>query len=83
MVDAGIEDEDLIVIRIQDTVAIGDIVVALDEDNENTLKIFGGIDEENGDVILRYANQKKYPGKEIRVKQLIVQGVAKHVIKAL
>ena len=46
---------------------------ALDEDNENTLKIFGGIDEENGDVILRYANQTKYPDKEIRVKQLIVQ----------
>lgn len=83
MVDAGIEDEDLIVIRIQDTAAVGDIVVALDEDNENTLKIFGGIDEENGDVILRYANQTKYPGKEIRVKQLIVQGVAKNVIKAL
>ena len=83
MVDAGIEDEDLIVIRIQDTATVGDIVVALDEDNENTLKIFGGIDEENGDVILRYANQTKYPDKEIRVKQLIVQGVAKHVIKAL
>ena len=77
------EDEDLIVIRIQDTAVVGDIVVALDEDNENTLKIFGGIDEENGDVILRYANQTKYPDKEIRVKQLIVQGVAKHVIKAL
>ena len=56
MVDAGIEDEDLIVIRIQDTAAVGDIVVALDEDNENTLKIFGGIDEENGDVILRNYN---------------------------
>ena len=53
------------------------------KDNENTLKIFGGIDEENGDVVLRYANQKKYPDREIRVKQLIVQGVAKHVIKAL
>lgn len=83
MVDAGIEDEDLILIRIQDTASVGDIVVALDENNENTLKIFGGIDEENGDVILRYANQRKYPNKEIRVKQLVVQGVAKHVIKAL
>ena len=83
MVDAGIEDEDLILIRIQDTASVGDIVVALDENNENTLKIFGGIDEENGDAILRYANQRKYPNKEIRVKQLVVQGVAKHVIKAL
>lgn len=83
MVDAGIEDEDLIVIRIQETAAVGDIVVALDENNENTLKIFGGIDEETGNVILRYANRRKYPEKEIQVQQLIVQGVAKHVIKAL
>lgn len=83
MVDAGIEDEDLIVIRIQETAAVGDTVVALDEDHENTLKIFGGIDEGTGDAILRYANQKKYPNKEIRVKQLMIQGVAKHVIKAL
>lgn len=83
MVDAGIEDEDMIVIRIQETAAVGDIVVALDEDNENTLKIYGGIDENSGEAILRYANEKKYPGMEIRVKQLIVQGVAKHVIKAL
>lgn len=83
MVDAGIEDEDLIVIRMQETAAVGDIVVALDEDNENTLKIFGEIDENTGSAILRYANQKKYPNKEIRVKQLIIQGVAKHVIKAL
>ena len=29
MVDAGIRDEDLIVIRIQETAAVGDIVVAL------------------------------------------------------
>ena len=28
-------------------------------------------------------DQAKYPDEEIRVKQLIVQGVAKHVIKAL
>ena len=83
MVDAGIEDEDLIVIRIQETAAVGDIVVALDENNENTLKIFGGIDEETGNVILHYANRRKYPEKEIQVQQLIVQGVAKHVIKAL
>ena len=83
MVDAGIEDGDMIVIRMQESAAVGDIVVALDENNENTLKIFGGIDEETGCAILRYANQAKYPDKEIRVNQRIVQGVAKHVIKAL
>ncbi len=47
MVDVGIEEGDLLVIRQQGTAEPGDVVVALDEENENTLKIFGGID---GDV---------------------------------
>lgn len=83
MVDAGIEEGDLLVIRQQETVEPGDVVVALDEENENTLKVFGGIDGKTGEAILRYANQAKYPGAEIRVKRLVVQGVTKHVIKAL
>lgn len=83
MVDAGIEEGNLLVIRQQETAEVGDVVVALDEENENTLKVFGGIDEETGEAILRYANQEKDPGAEIRVKRLVVQGVAKHVIKAL
>lgn len=83
MVDAGIEDKDLIVIRKQDTASVGDIVVALDEDSQNTLKTFDGIDDESGYAILRYENQEKYPDKVIRVRELVVQGVAKHVIKAL
>ena len=83
MVDAGIEDGDMIVIRMQETAAVGDIVVALDENNENTLKMYGGIDGDTGDIILQYANEKKYPGRRILVKQLKVQGVAKQVIKSL
>ena len=83
MVDAGIEDGDMIVIRMQETAEVGDIVVALDENNENTLKMYGGIDGDTGDIILRYANEKKYPERRILVKQLKVQGVAKHVIKSL
>lgn len=83
MVDAGIEEGDLLVIRQQETVEPGDVVIALDEENENTLKVFGGIDGKTGEAILRYANQAKYPGAEIRVKRLVVQGVTKHVIKAL
>ena len=61
MVDAGIAEGDLIVIRRQESAEVGDTVVALDEENENTLKIFGGVDEETGEAILRYANQKKVP----------------------
>ena len=83
MVDAGIENKDLVVIRKQDSASVGDIVVALDENNQNTLKTFDGIDDESGYAILKYENKKKYPGKVIRVRELIVQGVAKHVIKAL
>ena len=83
MVDAGISEEDLVLIRKQPDCEIGDIVVALDENNENTLKIYGGIDKKSNKVILRYANERTYPGKVILVNELVIQGVAKHVIKEL
>ena len=83
MVDAGIEDNDLVVIKKQSTASVGDIVVALDEDNQNTLKTFDRIDDESGYAILKYVNRRKYRNKVIRVRELVVQGVAKHVIKAL
>ena len=83
MVDAGIEDGDLVVIRKQQEASIGDLVVALDESNANTLKKYGGIDTASHAAILLYQNQEKYPDKRILVKELIVQGVARHVIKAL
>lgn len=35
-------------IRRQDYAQVGQIVVALDENNQNTLKRYGGIDAENG-----------------------------------
>lgn len=83
MEDAGISDGDLILIRKQTECEVGDIVVALDDQSENTLKIYDGIDEESNKAVLRYANEKAYPDKRILVSKLVVQGVAKHVIKAL
>ena len=83
MVDAGVEDGDLVVIRKQQEASVGDLVVALDESNANTLKKYGGIDAASHAAILLYQNQAKYPDKRILVKELIVQGVARHVIKAL
>jgi repressor LexA len=83
MVDAGITEGDLILIKKQPTCDIGDVVVALDQDGQNTLKIYGGIDEENGMAILEYANEEMYPGERILVSKLVVQGVAQHVIKKL
>lgn len=82
MVDAGIDEGDLVVIRKQQTATEGDIVVALDEESRNTLKRLGAFDD-NGNVILEYMNQEVYPDKIITVKELIVQGVAEHVIKKL
>lgn len=83
MVDVGIDDGDLVVIRTDCTAEVGDIVVALTEDNESTLKVFGGVDEKAERAVLEYRNQVKYPDQKIFVRQLVIQGIAKHVIKAL
>lgn len=83
MVDAGIEEDDLIVIERNCPAKIGDIVVALDPDNQNTLKRYAGFDKTERRYILKYENEAKYPGEEIKVKSFHVQGVARHVIKSL
>ena len=83
MVDAGIEEDDLIVIERNCPAKIGDIVVALDPDNQNTLKRYAGFDKTERRYILKYENEAKYPGEEIKVKSFMVQGIARHVIKSL
>ncbi|MBO4887471.1 MAG: repressor LexA [Firmicutes bacterium] len=83
MEDAGIADGDLILIRKQTECKPGDIIVALDENGENTLKRYAGSDEKSGKNVLEYANEKVYPGKRILVDRLSLQGVAKSVIKGL
>lgn len=82
MEDAGIEEGDMVVIRIQPTAEVGDVVVALTEDQQNTLKRYGGVDE-NGRYILEYMNEAVYPDEVILVKELTVQGVAEYVLKKL
>ena len=83
MVDAGIEEDDLLVIERNCPASEGDIVVALDQDSQNTLKRFAGYDEEEDCYLLAYQNEEKYPGEVIKVKSFKVQGVARHVIKSL
>ncbi len=78
MIDAGIEDGDLVVIRKQTTAEDGDIVVAL-INNENTLKRFY-IDKKNKKYILHPENSRL---KDIVVTDVQIQGVAQHVIKSL
>ena len=53
----------------------GDIVVALDPDNQNTLKRYAGYDEDDECYLLAYENEAKYPvekakGSAIKYDQL-------------
>lgn len=81
MADAGIEEDDLVLIELCSEASVGDIVVALDPDGENTLKRFAGKDRDG--YVLAYMNEAKNPGKVITVKSFVVQGIARHVIKTL
>ena len=65
MTDAGIEEGDLLVIRMQTEASEGDIVVALDPNGENTLKRYGGYEEESGCYRLEYMNEARYPGRVV------------------
>ncbi len=83
MVDSGISEGDLVLIRKQTTCDAGDIVVAMDENRENTLKIYDGIDRDSSKAVLKYSNKAKYPDKKILVNELTLQGVARYVIHSL
>jgi len=76
MIDAGIDDGDLVLIRNQNTANTGQIVVALIED-EATLKRFY---PENNQVRLHPENSSL---NDIYVDNCIIQGVAVKVLKDL
>ena len=78
MINAGIDDGDLIVCRQDAEVRDGDIIVALYE-GQNTLK---RIFRENGRVVLKPENPR-YSEIEIKTDDFYIQGVATHVIKSL
>ena len=79
MVEAGIDDGDLVVIKKQSTAKEGQIVVALTDESTNTLKRFFP-DKENHCVRLHPENKSM---EDIIVHNCRIQGVAVHVIKAL
>lgn len=78
MIEAGIEDGDLVVVRKQSTAEEGDIIVALVE-NETTLKRYYR-DKKHRCIRLHPENSKM---KDIYVQDCTIQGVAQNVIKAL
>lgn len=78
MIDVGIEQGDLVVIRKQSVAEDGDIVVAL-VDEEATLKRFFR-DDENKRIVLHPENKTM---RDIYVTDCKIQGVAVNVIKDL
>lgn len=78
MIDAGIEDGDLVVVKKQNSAKIGDLVVAL-HNNENTLKTLW-FNKETKRYILHPENKSM---EDIEVENLMIQGVAKYIIKSL
>lgn len=59
------------------------VPLAQTEDNTYTLKTLGECDPKTGKYKLFYQNEQAYPGKYILASLSSIQGVAKHVIKAL
>lgn len=70
MMDAGINDGDIVVIREQTTAENGDIVVALVEDSEATLKRF----RRRGNMIALEAANPAYETRMLPDHQVKVQG---------
>lgn len=79
MIDAEINSGDLVVIEKQQTANIGDIVVALTDDRLNTLKRLCFDEERN----CYYLHPENAAYEDIYVQSLSIQGVARHIIKAL
>lgn len=70
MIDAGIHDGDIVVIQEQSTAQNGDIVVALIEDQEATLKRL----RKNGNAIALEAANPAFETRVYRAEQVRIQG---------
>ena len=79
MIEAGIDDCDLILVRKQNYASPGDIVVALIENEDATLKRYFP-DPENHQIILHPENREL---RDIIVPSCLIQGVAVKVLKDL
>jgi repressor LexA len=79
MIEAQIDDGDLVIIREQENANLGDIVVALTDEERNTLKRLCY----DHDKVSYYLHPENKELDDIYVKHLRIQGIATHVIKAL
>ena len=78
MIDAGIDNGDLVVIRKQNSAHIGDIVVALVDHRENTLKRLK-YDSELG---RQYLHPENDCYEDMYFDEIEIQGVLANVIKS-
>lgn len=79
MIDAGIDDGDMVIIRKTADAEYGKIIVALDENNQNTLKRYEFDKKLNRPYL--HPENKKY--SDIYSEKISIQGVAEKVIKDL
>ena len=79
MIDAGISDGDLVVVRKTQEANDGDIVVALTEETGTTLKRLLH-EKDTGRVILRPENPSM---QDMTFESIAIQGVAVKVIKSV
>ncbi|MCL2369697.1 MAG: transcriptional repressor LexA [Firmicutes bacterium] len=79
MIEAGIDDGDLVLVKQQEEADDGQIIVALTEDGENTLKRYYR-DDKRQMICLHPENSTM---EDIYVKECRIQGVALKVIKDL
>lgn len=84
MEDEGIEEGDLVVIHRTSEAYKGDLIIAKDDAQQNTLKKYAGIDSKTGKAVLKYCNQAVYGDQVILVDvdKLECQGIVSHVIKS-
>ena len=76
MINIGINDGDLLVVKICNTAEDGDVVVALLNDSA-TVKTL----RKKKDCIILHPENSKYP--DIVTKEVMIQGIVKHVIHSL
>ena len=77
MIEAGIDDGDMIVVDADKKPVVGDKVVALDQDSESTLKTLR-YDEKRSRY---YLHPENHLLEDIYVDELTVQGVVRFIIK--
>lgn len=77
MIDAGIHDGDLAIIKRVETARTGDIVVALVDGHHVTLKTF----ERKGDTIYLKPENKDHEVQVYDASQIVIQGVLSSIIR--